>query len=200
MKRLVSLLAAAALALTLPTIASAHPDGKVFVCKYVGTPGDDERLQTGDNPISVSVNAIPIFDKDTMTPDDLVGESFADKQGRSLVIAVDAGQEEPECPAGGGVSPTPTPTPTASPTSTPQPTATPAPTVTPTSTPTAAPSDTPTPSPTATITPSRTDSPIPPMPRSDTAASVVSGPSTGWVLAIVLGLFAGVMVILAKRS
>ncbi|MFY9227700.1 MAG: hypothetical protein WAO28_00005, partial [Candidatus Microsaccharimonas sp.] len=31
---------------------------KVFVCKYVGTPGVDERLQTGNNPISVSVNAI----------------------------------------------------------------------------------------------------------------------------------------------
>src|SRR4029078_2879368 len=38
---------------------SGAEKGKVFVCKYVGTPGADERLQTGDNPISVSVNAIP---------------------------------------------------------------------------------------------------------------------------------------------
>ena len=30
--------------------------GKVFVCKYVGTPGVNERLQTGGNPIDVSIN------------------------------------------------------------------------------------------------------------------------------------------------
>ena len=64
--------------------------GKVFVCKYVGTPGVDERLQTGQNPISVSVNAIP--------GGAFVGKEFADAQGRSLVIAFDTGQPEPECP------------------------------------------------------------------------------------------------------
>jgi len=68
---------------------------KVFVCKYVGTPGVDERLQTGDNPISVSVNAIPLGNVQ-------VGSEFADAQGRSVVIAFDVGQPEPdvsECPS-----------------------------------------------------------------------------------------------------
>jgi len=75
---------------------------KVFVCKYVGTPGVDERLQTGNNPISVSVNAIPDYQG--------VGSYFADAQGRSFVLAEDTrtggGQEgEPsvsECPAPDG--------------------------------------------------------------------------------------------------
>ena len=70
---------------------------KVFVCKYVGTPGVDERLQTGDNPISVSVNAIP----NPPGPNVQIGDEFADAQGRSVVIAFDVGQPEPdvsECP------------------------------------------------------------------------------------------------------
>jgi hypothetical protein len=67
---------------------------KVFVCKYVGQPGVDERLQTGQNPIDVSVNAIqgPVA----------VGSSFKDAQGRSLVLAFDTGQPDPnvsQCPA-----------------------------------------------------------------------------------------------------
>ncbi len=66
---------------------------KVFVCKYVGTPGIDERLQTGNNPISVSVNSIagPV----------VVGAYFNDAQGRSFVLAFDEGQQEPsvdDCP------------------------------------------------------------------------------------------------------
>lgn len=79
--------------------ALATPADKVFVCKYVGTPGVDERLQTGQNPISVSVNAIPgeVF----------IGAEFADKHGKSIVIGWDTrtggGQEgEPSidaCPA-----------------------------------------------------------------------------------------------------
>ncbi len=68
------------------------PEKKVFVCKYVGTPGEDERLQTGDNPISVSVNAIKDYAG--------VGSYFNDAQGRSYVIAEDTGQPEPKCPAG----------------------------------------------------------------------------------------------------
>jgi hypothetical protein len=51
---------------------------KVFVCKYVGTPGVDERLQTGDNPIDVSINAIPDYHG--------VGSWFADAHGRSFVL------------------------------------------------------------------------------------------------------------------
>jgi len=72
---------------------SGAEKGKVFVCKYVGTPGADERLQTGDNPISVSVNAIP--------DEASVGAFFADEHGRSYVLAYDVGQPEPDvsgCP------------------------------------------------------------------------------------------------------
>jgi|GEM_PF-1675811 len=68
---------------------------KVFVCKYVGTPGINERLQTGDNPISVSVNSIKDFQG--------VRSYFNDAQGRSYVLAFDEGQPEPSadlCPAG----------------------------------------------------------------------------------------------------
>lgn len=73
-------------------VVVAAPAEKVFVCKYVGTPGVDERLQTGQNPISVSLNAIPDGTG--------IGDEFADQHGRSLVIAFDTGQElEPECPA-----------------------------------------------------------------------------------------------------
>jgi hypothetical protein len=67
---------------------------KVFVCKYVGKPGVDERLQTGQNPISVSVNSLtngPIA----------IGARFEDAQGASVVIAFDTGQPEPDvsqCP------------------------------------------------------------------------------------------------------
>jgi len=82
--------------------ASSNGSAKVFVCKYVGTPGVDERLQTGNNPISVSVNAIPDYQG--------VGSYFADAHGRSYVLAEDnrtgGGQEgEPsvsECPAPDG--------------------------------------------------------------------------------------------------
>src|SRR4029079_19021115 len=72
---------------------SGAEKGNVIVCKYVGTPGADERLQTGDNPISVSVNAIP--------GGAFVGAYFADAHGRSYVLAYDVGQPEPavsECP------------------------------------------------------------------------------------------------------
>ncbi|MBU1251757.1 MAG: hypothetical protein KKD93_11755, partial [Actinobacteria bacterium] len=79
--------------------ASSNGSAKVFVCKYVGTPGVNESLQTGNNPISVSVNAIPDYQG--------VGSYFADAHGRSYVLAEDnrtgGGQEgEPsvsECPA-----------------------------------------------------------------------------------------------------
>lgn len=72
-------------------IAVAVPAPKYFVCKYVGTPNVNETLQTGQNPISVSGNAInqnPV----------VIGSSFADAHGRSLVVAEDTGQDEPECP------------------------------------------------------------------------------------------------------
>lgn len=71
------------------SIANATPSPKYFVCKYVGTPGVDETLQTGNNPISVSGNAL--------TPPIVIGASFNDAQGRSVVVAEDTGQDEPSC-------------------------------------------------------------------------------------------------------
>lgn len=70
-------------------ITSAAPAPKVFVCKYVGKLGVDETLQTGQNPIIVSSNAIQNYQG--------VGSSFTDQQGRSFVIAEDTGQVEPSC-------------------------------------------------------------------------------------------------------
>ncbi len=70
---------------------------KVFVCKYTGTPGPDEVLQGGDNPISVSINSIdPKFVGNPLL---LIGAIFSDEQGFSRVIAVDDGQDEPSAEA-----------------------------------------------------------------------------------------------------
>ena len=95
------------LALPAPSSVAAGDNAKWFVCKYVGTPGVDERLQTGQNPISVSENAIPVS---PVVP----GEFFQDAHGRSYVLVEDVGQAEPdpsECPPPDGGEPTPTPTP-----------------------------------------------------------------------------------------
>jgi len=77
-----------------PTInAQATPQPKYYVCKYVGTPRVDERLQTGQNPIDVSGNTLP--------QPVVVGSYFADQQGRSFVLAEDTGQTPPtidDCP------------------------------------------------------------------------------------------------------
>ncbi|MEO6513531.1 MAG: hypothetical protein ABIR37_02465 [Candidatus Saccharimonadales bacterium] len=70
---------------------------KVWVCKYVGTPGVDERLKTGnDGLINVSVNAIEHNQWDGTVPG-----WFSDAQDRSYVLAYDNGQPAPsasECP------------------------------------------------------------------------------------------------------
>ena len=73
-------------------VAMAVPAPKYFVCKYVGTPGVNESLQTGQNPISVSGNALdqPV----------VIGAYFNDAQGRSYVVAEDEGQPEPSCVPG----------------------------------------------------------------------------------------------------
>lgn len=73
---------------------SAAPAPKYWVCKYVGQPSVDEHLQTGQNPISISENAIQNFNG--------VGSYFNDQHGRSFVLVEDTGQDEPdvsECPA-----------------------------------------------------------------------------------------------------
>jgi hypothetical protein len=145
------ILPSAALASDASDDSSPH---KVFVCKYVGTPGVDEALKLGQNPISVDLHTIDeyrTFDGDI---ESLVGGHFPDAHGRSFVIAVDRGQPEPPvtaCP-----SPSSGETPSASPS--PSPIETPAPS--PIETPTASPSETPdetgpnaTPTPTPVVTP-----------------------------------------------
>jgi hypothetical protein len=90
-------------------VASANSQNdKYYICKYVGTPGVNERFQTGQNPIVVSANAIgqdPI----------VIGSYFNDSQGRSFVLAAYPQDPEPtvdDCPPPQNGSPTPsTPTP-----------------------------------------------------------------------------------------
>jgi hypothetical protein len=108
-KKVLAVMVGAALALSIAGTALATSEGKVFVCKYVGQPGVNETLQTGQNPIEVSVNAIP--GDGPVVP----GYEFADQQGRSVVVATES------CGADESPSPTPTPTVTPSPTVTPTP-------------------------------------------------------------------------------
>ena len=103
--------------------ASAAEPVKVYVCKYTITPDNQEILQTGDNPIFVSENAIP--GNQNVTPVK-VGDRFNDAQGLSIVIQI--GGTDPgvsACP--GYVAPTTT---TAASTTTAAPTTTGAPTTT----------------------------------------------------------------------
>ena len=119
-RRLLSISAAAIIAaaglVALSAPAHAAPaSSMVWVCKYVGTPGDDERLQTGNNPIRVSGNSAD-EDKDGQV---FVGDQFADAQGRSVIVQI-----EGEDPGAEICSPTPPPdipttSPTASPTANP---------------------------------------------------------------------------------
>jgi hypothetical protein len=116
-RRLLSIGAAATIAavgglvaFSAPAHAAPAAGSQVWVCKYVGTPGEDERLQTGDNPIRVSGNAA---DKDK-NGQVLVGDQFADAQGRSVIVQI--GGEDPGrdiC----SETPPPVPTPTTAPTS-----------------------------------------------------------------------------------
>jgi hypothetical protein len=80
----VVLMAAASLLLIWMAVAppaTADPEANNwYICKYVGKPGVDEQLQTGQNPIFTDENAIPISPV-------FVGAEFADAQGRSIVIA-----------------------------------------------------------------------------------------------------------------
>lgn len=72
-----------------PVVAAAAP-AKVFVCKYVGQPGVDERLKAGKQPISVS---------SASTGGAAVGNFFADGQDRSFVVAIDDGGPAPSAAA-----------------------------------------------------------------------------------------------------
>jgi hypothetical protein len=142
-----------------------NSEGKVFVCKYVGTPGVDERFQTGDNPISVSISAIPDYQG--------IGSWFADEQGRSYVLAEDVGQPEPpvtDCPPVGSPTPTTPPTATFTPTFTSTPTATEPPSATATETQSPPPTPTETQSPPATPTKTQVQTATPTPPGSVTLA------------------------------
>lgn len=143
--------AVVAVALAGGAPATAHNGGeKVYVCKYVGTPGEDERLQFGQNPIEVSVNAIPL---DPV----VVGSYFADAHGRSFVLGFVPMSPEPnrfDCPEGDAPSPSPSATP--EPSSEPSPTTEPSPT--PSTSPSPQPSETPSPTPSVTPTPEPTPS------------------------------------------
>ena len=95
-------------------VASADSH-RVWVCKYVGTPGVDESLGPGKNPISVSANA---------TDGAGVGGFFNDAQGRSYVLAVVQGDDDdddddgpkcPKTPPGNGTSTTTPPVTTTTP-------------------------------------------------------------------------------------
>jgi len=79
---------------------------QVVVCKYVGTPGVDERLQTGQNPIVVDSHSLEGKGFDGSFP-----FAFEDAQGNSVVIRWAANSHDgsiTECP--GYVAPTPEPT------------------------------------------------------------------------------------------
>lgn len=73
--------------------AAVDDNKKVVVCKYVVTPGDDELLQTGNNPIVVSKNTLG---------KEFAGVfpfAFADGQGTSVAIGWDgAGLDISNCP------------------------------------------------------------------------------------------------------
>jgi len=93
-RRLLSISAATTIAavglvaLSAPAYA-ADANSKVWVCKYVRTPGGDEVLKSGKNPIEVSGHSVD-KDKDGQV---FVGDQFADAQGRSVVVQI--GGEDP---------------------------------------------------------------------------------------------------------
>lgn len=93
----VAFAATGAFALANGSAASANEHTVwVYVCKYVGTPGEDERLQTGQNPILVEAHSLE-------SPP-VIGAPFQDEQGRSVVIGYgepgggQEGEPEPVCP------------------------------------------------------------------------------------------------------
>jgi hypothetical protein len=83
---LVAVVAAFGLAATAASAGAQGPgpngEHKVVVCKYVGTPGVDERLQTGNNPIVVDYHSLPGFDPASNG----FPYAFADAQGQSIAV------------------------------------------------------------------------------------------------------------------
>ena len=89
------ILMSAGLSLVVQGSASADTTKihKSYVCKYVGKPGKAERLQTGQNPIWVDNDSLPGFVKGSLA---YVGETFADGQGKSVVIVANTPRLNPE--------------------------------------------------------------------------------------------------------
>lgn len=76
----------------IPAGYGSKPHDKVYVCKYVGKPGQGEHLQTGQNPVLVNYNLN--WNGQTL---------FLDAQGFSVVIALKSTpgpglEPEPTCP------------------------------------------------------------------------------------------------------
>ena len=158
MRRLiVTVLAVAALAFAgiSPAFATKpSPDHQVWVCKYVGQPGDFETLKSGKNPIIVDVAAADAY----------VGADFADGQTHSYVIdlATDENTGQGERYTGDQTCPTPTPTPRRRPVT---------PTPTPSASPTTTPTSTPSPTPTSSVTTTATPMPKMTLPPTDTSGT-----------------------------
>jgi hypothetical protein len=108
-RRLLSLAAATGIA-TVGLVGLSTPahaaDGnvKVWVCKYVRTPGGFELLKGGKNPIEVSANSVN--NKGPVN----VGDKFPDAQGFSVVVQVEGAD-----PGVGACSTTPPPPPPGTP-------------------------------------------------------------------------------------
>jgi MYXO-CTERM domain-containing protein len=90
-----------------PPTPKVTNDHKSYICKYVGQPGVDERLQSGQNPIWVDNHSLLGHDGTTE-----VGQQFSDAQGRSVVIVANTAKLTPEpgidkCPAAVGPPKTP---------------------------------------------------------------------------------------------
>lgn len=139
----------------LATKPGSDGQHQVWVCKYVGKPGDFETLKPGKQPIIVDVASADYF----------VGADFADGQTHSIVIdlATAANTGQGERYTGEATCPT-APTPSLSPS--PSPSVSPSPSASSTSAPSIEPS------PTASPSPSTGSSPVP------SPSAVTPAPST----------------------
>lgn len=167
MKNIIRAAAAAAIiaiiGLAGGSTALATDNQQVVVCKYVSTPGESELVQTGQNPIVVSVNAL----EDGF--DGTFPFAFSDAQGGSIAIRYAVNSHDgdiSECPGYVQPSPSPSSTPEPTPSVAPSwpPTTSPQPSVDPSLSPTLTPSEQPTPTTGPTSRPRST------MPPTDTAS------------------------------